>query len=179
MSELRAGNPDAAGRLVELYYPQLRRLAAVRMRGEDSQHTWQPTVLVNELYLELARIKSLPSGPSGAEVDKDEFFALAAFLMKRLLAQHARPMRKRMETNFSTHTSEPSSGEQSLREIEDMLGRLGTIDANLRAVVEMRVFEGLSREEISERLGCSVRTVARLWDFARHWLRTAMTPGNS
>jgi hypothetical protein len=40
MAELRAGNPDAAGRLVELFYPELRRLATVRMRGEGTRHTW-------------------------------------------------------------------------------------------------------------------------------------------
>src|SRR5215467_11503696 len=93
MAELRAGGSGAAGMLVERFYPDLRRLAAVRMQGEGV-HTWQPTVLVNELYLELKRIKSLPAGPGGA-AERDEFFALAAFLMKRLLAHYARPLRKR------------------------------------------------------------------------------------
>ena len=48
----------------------------------------------------------------------------------------------------------------------------------LRQVVEMKVFEGLSRDEIATRMGCSLRTVARHWEFARHWLRDAMSePG--
>ena len=66
------------------------------------------------------------------------------------------------------------TGEQSLQEIENLLGRLGAIDPKLRAVVEMKVFEGLSREEIADRLACSVRTVARHWDFAQQWLKNAM-----
>ena len=66
--------------------------------------------------------------------------------------------------------------DQRLREIEDLLSRLAAIDPTLRAVVEMRAFEGLSREEIASRLGCSVRTVARHWEFAKRWLQHAMTP---
>jgi DNA-directed RNA polymerase specialized sigma24 family protein len=44
----------------------------------------------------------------------------------------------------------------------------------LRTVVEMKVFEGLSRQEIADRLGCSVRTVARHWDFCQEWLKNAL-----
>src|SRR5258708_37153620 len=39
MAELRGGNPEAAGRLVEFFYPELRRLVSARMLGELSNHT--------------------------------------------------------------------------------------------------------------------------------------------
>ena len=55
-----------------------------------------------------------------------------------------------------------------------LLGRLGAIDPTLRAVVEMKAFEGLSREEMAGRMGCSGRTVARHWEFAQHWLQDAL-----
>jgi hypothetical protein len=42
MGELRNGSPEAAGKLVELFYPELRRLAMARMAGERANHTWQP-----------------------------------------------------------------------------------------------------------------------------------------
>jgi RNA polymerase sigma factor (TIGR02999 family) len=174
MAEFRRGSPEAAGQLVELFYPELRRLASARMLGERLNHTWQPTVLVNELYLELTRIKALPAG-SASEDEKNAFFGLAAFLMRRLLVHHARPLPKRVTNVEISGAKELSTpGEQSLREIEDMLSRLGSIDPVLRLVVEMKAFEGLSREEIASRLGCSVRTVARHWEFARHWLRQAI-----
>jgi DNA-binding CsgD family transcriptional regulator len=35
----------------------------------------------------------------------------------------------------------------------------------------MRVFEGLTGDEIAEQLGCSPRTVATYWNFAKHWLQ--------
>jgi RNA polymerase sigma factor (TIGR02999 family) len=176
MTELRGGSPEAAGKLVELFYPELRRLATARMMRERSDHTWQPTVLVNELYVELTRIKALPPGSSHDEEEKDAFFGLASFLMRRLLLHHARPLPKRvMKTEISEALGLAVSGTQALHEVEELLRRLGAIDANLRAVVEMKAFEGLSREEIAQRLGCSVRTVARHWEFAQHWLQKAMS----
>ena len=174
MAEFRGGSPEAAGKLVQLFYPELRRLASARMQHEHSNHTWQPTVLVNELYLELIRMKSLPADPARGGDDKDAFFGLAAFLMRRLLVHHARRLPKRVTKVEIDETSKVASGEQSLREIEDLLSRLGAIDPTLRAVVEMKAFEGLTREEIAQRLGCSVRTIARHWEFAQHWLQHAL-----
>src|SRR5438132_5380198 len=147
MAELRGGSPEAAGKLIELFYPELRRLAAVRMLGERANHTWQPTVLVNELYLELARIKSLPQGSAIDEEEKKAFFGLAAFLRKRLLAHHSRPLPKRVtKTEIDAALGVAASGEQAMYEIEELLSRLGSIDPKMRVVVEMKVFEGLSRE---------------------------------
>jgi RNA polymerase sigma factor (TIGR02999 family) len=145
------------------------------MLGERTNHTWQPTVLVHELYLELTRIKALPADATANQDERNAFFGLAAFLMKRLLVHHARPLPNRItKTDVSEALALSASGEQSLAEIENLLLRLQSIDPQLRAVVEMKVFEGLSREEIADRLGCSIRTVARHWDFAQHWLRQAM-----
>ena len=62
MKSLRSGNQEAAGQLVAAFYPELRRMAARRMRSERTPHTWQPTVLVNELYLELLKIRAVKTG---------------------------------------------------------------------------------------------------------------------
>jgi RNA polymerase sigma factor (TIGR02999 family) len=174
MTEFRGGSLEAAAKLVDLFYPELRRLASSRMAGERANHTWQPTVLVHELYMELTRIKALPADPSVDQDSKNAFFGLAAFLMKRLLTHHARPLSKRV-TAVEIDELMAVSPEQDLQEIEDILARLGAIEPVLRSVVEMKIFEGLSREEIATRLGCSVRTVARHWEFAQHWLRAAWT----
>ena len=176
MKDLRSGKPDAADRLIELFYPELRRMAAARMRRERPDHTWQPTVLVNELYLELARMNGLPPGGADTESEKAAFLGLAGFLMKRLLIHHARPLYRRADkTGVSEHLEDPGSGAQSLQDIKDLLDRLARVDPVLRQVVEMKVFEGLSREEMAVRLGCSLRTAARHWEFARHWLQEAMS----
>jgi RNA polymerase sigma factor (TIGR02999 family) len=180
MARFRAGDPEAAGRLVELFYPELRRIAAERMRSERPDHTLQPTAVVHQFYLELVKIKALRSTSSDGANEKAAFLGLAAFLMKRLLIHHARPLARRSDKAEVPDLPDPrSAGEHSLLEIDDTLNRLAAINPALRRVVELKVFEGLTREEIASQMGCGTSTVARHWTFARNWLEDAFagTPG--
>lgn len=175
MYEFRGGSSDAAAQLVAAYYPELRRMASCQMSRERTNHTWQPTVLVHELYLALTKVKSLPARSEADEDAKRAFLGFAAFVMRRLLVHHARPLPSRViKTPVEEVLEVSTDGEQSLRELEHVLDELAAIDPKLRTVVEMKVFEGVTREEIAARLGCSVRTVARHWEFAQHWLREAL-----
>ena len=180
MTSFRNGDHEAAGRLVELFYPELRRIAAARMRSERPDHTLQPTALVHQLYLELVKVKALrPASSDGAD-EKAAFLGLAAYLMKRLLIHHARPLARRAEKAELPELPGPlSPREHSLLELDDVLNRLAAINPALRQVVELRVFEGLTREEIARKMGCGTATVARHWRFARNWLEEAFggTPG--
>jgi len=175
MARFRQGDHEAAGRLVELFYPELRRIAAARMRAERPDHTLQPTAVVHQLYLELIKIKALrPSGSQGHPDDKAAFLGLAAYLMRQLLIHHARPLAKRVgKAELPEMPGPQSAAEHSLVEIDDALNRLAAINPALRRVVELRVFEGLTREEIARKMGCGTATVARHWSFARNWLEEA------
>jgi len=172
MASFRNGDHEAAGRLVELFYPELRRIAAARMRAERPNHTLQPTAVVHQLYLELVKVKALrPASSDGAD-EKAAFLGLAAFLMKRLLIHHARPLSRRAEkVELPDLPGLHTLSEQSLLEIDDVLNRLAAINPALRQVVELRVFEGLTREEIAREMGCGTATVSRHWNFARNWLQ--------
>jgi DNA-directed RNA polymerase specialized sigma24 family protein len=97
MAQFRRGDKAAASRLVELLYPELRKLAAAKMKGERTEHTWQPTVLVNELYLALVKIKTLGDAGFPNDQEKAAFLGLAGQIMKRLLIDHSRPMYRRVE----------------------------------------------------------------------------------
>jgi RNA polymerase sigma factor (TIGR02999 family) len=170
MAAFRQGDRRAADELVEIFYPQLRRLAHSRMRSENPGHSWQATLLVNELYLELIKIKALPERDSEGGDSKASFFGLAAFLMRRLLINHARPLgAKAVKTEFDE--SAASRGLESVAEIEVALSRLDGIRPRLRAIVELKVFEEMTLEEVASQLGCSTATVTREWNFARHWLQ--------
>jgi RNA polymerase sigma factor (TIGR02999 family) len=174
MGRFRLGDRKAAGELVEMFYPQLRQIAASRMRREGSGHTWQTTVLVNELYLELVKIKALGAGESNSQDEREAFLRLSSHLMRRLLLHHVRPLSKRTEhADMPDDILDESPGQDSLQQIDDTLHGLEQVNPALRTVVELRVFEGLSHEEIAERVGSSVRTVARHWKFARTWLAEA------
>jgi RNA polymerase sigma factor (TIGR02999 family) len=177
MADFRNGDHEAAAQLVELFYRELKRIAAARMRSERLDHTLQPTAVVHELYLELVKVKALrPANLDGAD-EKAAFLGLAAFLMKRLLIHHARPLSRRAEKAELPDLPGAHPAEHSLLEIDDVLNRLAAINPALRQVVELRVFEGLTREEIAEKMGCGTATVARHWNFARHWLEEALAGG--
>ncbi len=176
MASFRNGDHEAAGRLVELFYPELRRIAAARMRAERPDHTLQPTAVVHQLYLELVKVKALrPASSDGAD-EKAAFLGLAAYLMKRLLIHHARPLSRRAEKAGLPDLPGPHSPtEQSLVEVDNVLNRLAVINPALRRVVELRIFQGLTREEIAREMGCGTATVARHWSFARNWLEEALS----
>ena len=172
MSAFRNGDRDAGAALADLFYPELRRLAAARMKGERSAHTWQPTALVNELYLELVKVKAFGVSGGSAEEERAAFLRLAGHIMKRMLAHHARPLYRGAQHIVADEKVLPLvPGDQSLQDVEDALTRLAKIDPRLRAVVEMKVFEGMTNEQAAQELGCSRGTVAGCWNWARSWLR--------
>ncbi len=171
MAAFRKGDTTAANQLVELLHPELRRLAASKMKGERAGHTWQPTVLVNELYLAMVKVKALGGSSGGDEQEKAAFIGLAGPLMKRLLIEHSRPLYRHVEkVEFRERTNLVPTDAESLHTVEALLSRLAAIDPKFRSVVEMRVFEGLTGDEIAHELGCSPRTVASYWVFAKRWL---------
>jgi RNA polymerase sigma-70 factor (ECF subfamily) len=171
MAAFRLGDNRAGGQLMERFYPELKRLAAGHLHGERQEHSWQPTLLVNELYLELIKIKALPSKDRDRNNEKAAFFALAGQIMKRLLIHHSRPISYKAR-KIPLWDGMRIDGESSILEVEDLLARLAVIKPAIRSVVEMKVFEGLTAEEIAPRLECSVVTVHRYWQFARRWLQT-------
>jgi RNA polymerase sigma factor (sigma-70 family) len=65
-----------------------------------------------------------------------------------------------------------SGADHGLLEVEDLLSRLAAIKPAIRTVVELKVFEGKTADEIAEQLGVATVTVNRYWQFARQWLKT-------
>jgi RNA polymerase sigma factor (TIGR02999 family) len=163
--------------LIEAFYPELKRLAASKMRHEAADHTLQPTALVNELYLELLRVNALRPVKQQDMGQKSAFFALAGQVMHWLLIRHTRRLSWHAEMLALPDTlADHSPDTQRLVELESLLAELAAVDPQLRTVVELRVFEGLSIEECAERLGCSVSTITRNWRYAKLWLRNRLAP---
>jgi RNA polymerase sigma factor (TIGR02999 family) len=169
MAAFRNGDSNAGGQLMELLYPELKRLAAGHMYRERQGHSWQPTLLVNELYLQLVKIKALQP-PERDTNEKAAFLALAGQIMKRLLIHHSRPSSSKAQ-KIPLSDEVRIQEDCSVMEVEGLLSRLEAIKPAIRTVVELKVFEGLTAEEIAPRLGCSVVTVHRYWQFARQWLQ--------
>src|SRR5438105_667781 len=78
------GDGKAMEELLPLVYDELRKLAAHRMANEVQGHTLQPTALVHEAWLRLAR-----EDHNKFEI-RSHFFAAAAEAMRRILIDCAR-----------------------------------------------------------------------------------------
>ena len=98
LSEIDAGDPSAAERLLPLVYSELRKLAAGHMAREKPGHTLEATALVHEAYVRLV-------GPADDRrwENRGHFFAAAAEAMRRILVDSARrkgrAARRRPETS--------------------------------------------------------------------------------
>jgi len=183
MARLRSGHSEAASELVGHLYPELRRLAAVKLSRQRNNYSWQPTLLVHELYLELTQMKGLravePDGATAAR-EKAAFLSLAGIMMQRRLIEHARPLSQKMprlDLETAGGVAGDSGDYDSLQYVEDLLARLEEFDPKLRTVMEYKVFMGMTLAEIGEKLGYSERTAASYWALARRWLATELEQG--
>src|SRR4051812_21760943 len=83
LSALREHQQEAAPRLFELLYDELRRLAQHHFQTERSDHTLQATALVHEAYVRLITTHQ-------DWRNRAHFFAVASAAMRRILVDHAR-----------------------------------------------------------------------------------------
>jgi RNA polymerase sigma factor (TIGR02999 family) len=173
MARFRAGDREAADQLVSLLHPELKRLAAARMNAEMNQHSWQPSLLVNELYLQLVKVKSLPAPDRADRTEREHFLQFAGHVMRHLLINRSRLLSKRATKIDIDKVDTPGEGASTatLQEIDNLLDKLAAINPRLRSIVEMKVFEDLPVDEIATRMAVAPRTVARDWHFCKHWLR--------
>src|SRR5688572_20577439 len=167
LRQWREGDRKAEARLFELFLPELRRMAARFFRGERPGHTLQPTALLNEVYIRLARTETLELQ------DRAHFFAVAGRIMRHVLIDHARA---RPDFQFLSMEDFPAgiAGTRSQLDvtitIDRLLEKLEKEDPLKRNIVEMRFFLGLTEDETATILKVPLRTLQRQWLSARHWL---------
>jgi RNA polymerase sigma-70 factor (ECF subfamily) len=174
----RGGDLHARDQVMDLLYPELKRLASIRMRGERSDHTIQATALVNEFFLHLAQQQGI------AWNSRAHFLAVASRMMRRLLIDYARMQgadkRGGGDIRVQIDGLGLASEGDSLRvlELEELLDRLAAEDARTASVVELRCFGGLTYAEIETVIGVDERTAKRDWKFARTWLAAQLRKGD-
>lgn len=173
LKAMDGGDKSAAEKLLPLVYNELHRLARSYMQRERSDHTLQPTALINEAYLRLAR----------DNVDwqsRQHFIAVAANVMRRLLVDHARAHNAEMRAGGLERVDleDPLVNSRGRSEevlaLHEALTNLEAFDPQKAKVVELRYFGGFSVEEIADILKMSPRSVKRHWALARIWLLREM-----
>jgi len=164
--------------LFPVLYDELRRVAGRYLQHERSNHTLQPTALVNEAWLRLQndRGAALPGRTQG--------LALAAQAMRRVLVDHGRHQKSLKRGGRQPHVelddlivaaATAAVPVEDLLTLEAALGRLEAIDPRGAEIVTLRFFSGLSVPEVAEHLGVSVSTVEGKWTHARAWLRRELS----
>jgi RNA polymerase sigma factor (TIGR02999 family) len=166
------GGTNARDLLATELYPELRRIAAARMRRERSDHTLQATALVNELYIQLLRKTGT------AWTDRNHFLFAASQAMHRLLVDHARARESqkrgggwnRLEIS-DEHGPASENSTILVLELDELLTSLAKEEPRMASVVELKFFGGLTFSEIGSVLNMDERTAKRDWTLARAWLR--------
>ncbi|MHB0960875.1 MAG: ECF-type sigma factor [Pirellulaceae bacterium] len=181
LSQIESDDPSAAEQLLPLVYDELRKLAAARLAQEKRGQTLQATALVHEAYMRLVGSGEQEAGDGcGAVVKWDSrghFFAAAAEAMRRILVDNAR--RKKAEKRGSNpvrrelHEIEIAAEDapEDLVALDEALAALALIDKPAADLVHLRYFAGLSIPDAADALKISPRTAARIWAYARAWLR--------
>ena len=171
LSEIQAGDSNAAAALLPLVYDELRQLAAARLAQEKPGQTIQPTALVHEAYLRLVG-STRPDGWDG----RGHFFAAAAEAMRRILVEAAR-RKGRLKRGGGMTRLTPDEMElpapelhEDVLALDEALDRLASADRQAAELVRLRYFAGLALPEVARAMAISPRTADRLWAYARAWL---------
>lgn len=181
LHDMTAGDSEAAERLLELVYGELKQLAQSKLNNERRDHTLQATELVHEAYLKL-------TGPSGEVLrfkDRRHFYATASRAMQRILTDHARkrnaqrrggdPLRVTLGDVRDPLCADPAV----LIDLSDALERLARDDPKEAELAILRLFGGLTVPELAETLETSTATVKRRWSYVQARLSRDLKGGDS
>jgi RNA polymerase sigma factor (TIGR02999 family) len=175
LETIQRGESAAADELLSLVYAELRRIARVKMAGEQPGQTLQPTALVHEAWVRL-----VDADGQALFENRAHFFSAAAEAMRRILVETAR--RKHASRRGGGQTpldldeieiAAPAADDELLA-VHEALDQLAAHDAQKAELVKLRYFAGLSIEETAVALGISERTAKRHWTYARAWLLDAL-----
>jgi RNA polymerase sigma-70 factor (ECF subfamily) len=171
LQQIRAGDSEAADKLIPLVLEELRELARLQLRSERPGHTLQATALVNEAYLRLV-------GDQARDWhNRAHFIGVSVSVMRRILIDYARRRQAIKRGRGEPAVAEEDYAALSHKDADELialniaLDRLQEMNARQRQVVELRYFGGLSLEETADVLSISPITVKRDWIAARAWLR--------
>lgn len=159
-------------------YDELRRMARSRMRFESTDHTLSATGLVHEVWLRLHASDPVRAGdPARA---RHWFLGMATRIIRQVLVDHARgrDRRKRggdfhrvplVEGSLVAEAGPPDRGDEVLA-VHEALELLARIDPFQAEVAELRLFGGLTLEQVALVTEKPLRQVRTRWHLARAWL---------
>lgn len=174
LAQIGAHDPHVEAQLIERVFVDLRRIARRHLLRERRNHTLQPTALVNEAYLRLAK------GPHDGWENRAHFFATASRLMRHILVDYGRQRNAgkrggpRLQVTLKEDLVRTNTFSLDILALDEALDRLAGLDARQARIVELHFFGGMGFEDIARLLGISDRTVKGDWGMARAWLKCVL-----
>jgi RNA polymerase sigma factor (TIGR02999 family) len=165
------GEAGALESLAPLVQDQLHNIAEALLRNERPDHTLQPTAVVNEVFLDLLRLRKV------AINDRAHFFTFAAQLTRRVLVDSARKAKSQkrglgwaripLDAELAWFSNESA---ESL-DLSDALNELAELDAEKTRAIELHYFLGCTVDETADILQTSKSKVERGLRFSLAWLQ--------
>lgn len=171
------GDRTAADRLFSVLYQELKALARSSLRRNGGAWELSTTMIVHESFLKLMQ------GGGSTPADRLAFYSYIGKVMRSVVLDAVRESRARKRGGdqvflaLTTGVEElPLDGAQLLA-LDDALDALARLAPELKDLVELRYFAGLTVAEVSELSGKSVRSVERDWEKTRLLLRQLIEEG--
>ncbi len=165
--------------LTQTLYSELRAIAQRLFTAERRGHTLQPTAVVNEACMRLMSC-GLP------DVPREQQLALAGRALKQVLIDHARAHSAdkrggpdkgvRLELDAGVLGGPGAPTLIDFEAIRRALEQLRVLSERQAEVVSLRIFSGMTMDQIAAMLGVSKRAAEADWTVARAWLRRELSP---
>ncbi len=146
------------------------------MASESVDHTLGATALVHEAYLRLVDVEQAQHWNG-----RQHFLAVASIAMRRVLVDWARKKSAtkrggdRVRIDLDDVEAINHSPPDDILALDEALEQLAAHNPEAARTAEMRLFSGLTLEEVAQSLGISHSTAHRRWLYARAWLHDSLT----
>lgn len=153
--------------LAELY-GELRAVAAAMLRREAAFLTLQPTELVHEAAMRIARLDRM------TWQDRQHFFATSARILRQAMLDEVRKKRSAKRQAPAVTIQIDAAPPLDVEALDAALVKLERASPELARLVELRYFVGLGIPEIAAVSNASESTIKRRWQTARLWLASEL-----
>lgn len=175
LRRVRSGDAGAEDDLAEAVYAKLLVMGRAILRGDGARASLQPTALVNEVLLELIRIRSVEWS------DRAHFYRVASRTLRRRIVDHVRRKRRgkrppdHLRVELDEMLAPPETKFEEILAVHQALDDLTKLDAPLAELVEMTYFGGVTIPAIAEIRQVSERTIIRQLKLAKGALKKILS----